>query len=150
MPKSPSPNPYHGSVTTWLEEFVPDANVADQALAVAGHAAATRLHGTPGQPSLAPIAIQTLEVGDGRSYATLCLLASVPHDIVGDHPGLLVALPEFNTCALLDPHGFHVPSYLREKLRDSVPASGIAILAGFTTHLSWYLEQLHAASLTPS
>lgn len=71
-----------------------------------------------------------LEPGNSTRY--LMTFTYVDHTCF---PGdLLVSLPEFNKSVLLALHGFHVPTYIDEKL--GMTASSTAVLAAFLSLFS--------------
>ena len=81
-----------------------------------------------------------LQPGNGTAYRMhLLLLPDHIADSLGY--GLVVALPDFNTSIVLDPHGFHVPWYIAEKVT-GLNEHGHRILAAFLTVFSAHLDHL--------
>ena len=83
----------------------------------------------------------TIAPGNGYQYA-IVLTRLAEHAELALGGNLLVSLPEFHVCTLLNDHGglFHFPDYLDEKMRLGEQHS--AILAAFLTLLSFHRASL--------
>ena len=84
----------------------------------------------------------TLSPTNGWTYQIVCSL----HDDPRLRGNLLIALPEWNTCMLLNDQfaQYHVPSYVAEKCEPLGPI-GAHIVAAFATLLSEQREYINGA-----
>lgn len=133
MTTTPLPHT-HRIVGEWVDPWVDDTTEATARIHAAAESAFLTLDAnTDGPRTDGPrTATVDLSPGNGHRYLMVVTALGKPAD---PFPGdLLVSLPEFNRCALLDGAGFHVPGYLDDKL--GIGPDHAAVIAAFTTMLS--------------
>ena len=84
--------------------------------------------------------MSVVDLSPGNGYRYAIVLTLLPEDTV--LPGrLMVSLPDFHVCALMDPTGFHMPHYIAEKM-SFTDARHAAFVAVLTTLVSSHLAGL--------
>ncbi len=121
------------TIDAWLEDYLDAKGV--QKIAAEAKSAARFLRAEDAG------AIEVVDFSPGNGFRYLMILNRVQHPgLAGE---LLVALPEFNVCALLDPHAMHVPTYIEETMH--LGAQHSAVIAACTTLLSDHLRDYPVA-----